>query len=99
MAFERIMGIEVTDEVMYQLYRDAMAPILKTFGGSFGFDFKIEEVLRSKTSNKINRVFTLAFASQLDMESFFSDPNYLIVKDTYFNKSVNSVTVIALHQT
>lgn len=99
MAFERIMGIEVTDEVMYQLYRDAMTPILKTFGGSFGFDFKIEEVLRSKTSNKINRVFTLAFASQLDMESFFSDPNYLIVKDTYFNKSVNSVTVIALHQT
>ena len=58
MTYERIMGIYVSDDDEYQKYRNGMMPILKSFGGSFGFDFKVSEVLRSKTDDDINRVFT-----------------------------------------
>ena len=47
MAFERVMGLHVIDDDEYQRYRDAMEPILNAIGGSFGYDFKIAEVLRS----------------------------------------------------
>ncbi|NRB40639.1 MAG: DUF1330 domain-containing protein [Pseudomonadales bacterium] len=99
MSYERIMGLNVTDDVMYQQYRDAMLPILHRYGGDFGFDFKIAEVLKSKTPEPINRVFTLAFPSESVMAAFFSDADYLIAKKQYLDKSVNAKTVIALHHT
>lgn len=98
MAFERIMGIYVSDDEEYQKYRNGMMPILKSFGGSFGFDFKVSEVLLSKTDDDINRVFTIEFPSKQVMESFFSDPEYLTVQKKHFNKSVKSKTVISLHE-
>ena len=98
MSFERIMGIEVIDDEVYQQYRENMIPILNTFGGSFGFDFKVSDVLISKTDQAINRVFTLDFPSKAIMESFFSDPAYLNVKSKYFNDSVSSVTTISMHE-
>jgi uncharacterized protein (DUF1330 family) len=98
MSFERIMGIEVTNDEMYQKYRESMTPILHSFGGSFGFDFKINEVLKSKTSDVINRVFTLDFPSKEIMEEFFINPAYLAVKDKYFLNSVKSVTIISMHE-
>ena len=49
MAYERVMGIHVIDEDEYQKYREGMTPILHACGGSFGFDFKVGEVLLSKT--------------------------------------------------
>jgi len=99
MAYERIMGLDVIDDQEYQKYREAMQPILKAFGGSFGFDFKVSEVLLSKTEDSINRVFTITFPSQKNMEDFFSDNDYLAVKEKYFNQSVKSKTIISLHQT
>ena len=98
MSYERIMGLDVIDDQEYQKYREAMAPILKSFGGSFGFDFKVSKVLLSKTENNINRVFTIAFPSQKHMEEFFSNPDYLAVKEKYFNNSVKSKTIISLHE-
>lgn len=98
MAFERVMGLEVIDEVIYQQYREHMTPILHSFGGSFGYDFKVSDVLKSKTEDKINRVFTIDFPSKAAMDEFFNDPKYLAVKDKYFNSSVGSVTTISLHE-
>jgi len=98
MSYERIMGIQVSDDEMYQDYRNNMMPILRSFGGSFGFDFKIAEVLKSKSENTINRVFTLDFPSKETMEAFFTNPEYLAVKRKYFLKSVNSVTTISMHE-
>ena len=99
MAYERIMGIDVIDEQEYQKYREAMMPILHSFGGSFGFDFKVSEVLLSKTENNINRVFTIVFPNEKQMDSFFSFPDYLDVKNKYFDRAVKSHTVISLHET
>ena len=75
-----------------------MTPILHSFGGDFGFDFKVNEVLKSKTNNVINRVFTLDFPSKKIMEEFFTNPAYLAVKEKYFINSVKSVTTISMHE-
>lgn len=98
MSFERVMGIEVIDNEVYQQYRENMMPILHSFGGSFGFDFKVNEVLKSKTDEAINRVFTLEFSSKEVMDEFFSNPDYLVVKEKYFLKSVRAVTIISMHE-
>ncbi len=98
MSFERIMGLNVTNDEDYQRYREGMIPILESFGGSFGYDFTIAKVLKSKTDQTINRVFTIDFPSQEVMDRFFSDPNYLKVKDKYFSTSVSSVTLISMHE-
>lgn len=98
MSFERIMGLHVVDDEEYQRYREAMMPILSSFGGSFGFDFKIAQVLMSKTDETINRVFTIDFPDRKAMENFFSDPLYLEAKKKYFTNSVASSTVISLHE-
>lgn len=99
MPFERIMGLNVTDDEEYQRYREGMTPLLHAAGGSFGFDFKIAEVLQSKTDNQINRVFTITFPSEKIMEEFFANPEYLAIKDRHFEHSVQSKTIIAMHET
>jgi uncharacterized protein (DUF1330 family) len=75
-----------------------MLPILESFGGFFGFDFRVSEVLRSKTDYNINRVFTIEFPSKGTMEEFFASPEYIEVKNSHFNESVKSITIISMHE-
>ena len=96
--FERIMGINVIDDEEYQRYREAMLPILKDHGGSFGYDFRVAEVLLSKTKDKINRVFTIEFPSKQKMEEFFENIDYVAVQNKHLNNSINSKTVISMHE-
>jgi uncharacterized protein (DUF1330 family) len=98
MTFEIVMGLHVIDDEEYQKYREEMEPILNSVGGSFGFDFKIATVLRSKTDEKINRVFTIEFPSKKIMDEFFSNPEYLSVKNKHFNSSVKTRTEIAMYE-
>ncbi|WP_192021525.1 DUF1330 domain-containing protein [Shewanella sp. ENK2] len=99
MGFQRIMGLHVSDTAEYQRYREAMMPILTRYGGSFGYDFEVSKVLKSKTEHHINRVFTIEFPSQTVMDTFFNDPEYLVVKQRHFMHSVSHATVIGLHET
>jgi len=92
------MGIEITNDIDYQKYRENMIPILHSFGGSFGFDFEVNKVLKSKTDAPINRVFTIDFPSKQAMDSFFTNQEYLAVKAKYFLNSVKSVTPISMHE-
>jgi len=55
MAFERVMGLEVIDEKTYQQYRKQMTPILHSFGGSFSYDFNVNQVLMPKTEGQITK--------------------------------------------
>ena len=98
MGYERVIGLHVIDDEEYQKYREGMEPLLKAVGGSFGYDFKIAEVLRSKESAEINRVFTIEFPSKQVMEDFFSNPEYLAVKRAHFDVSVKSRTGIAMYE-
>lgn len=95
MSYENLVGLNVIDEQGYQQYRAAMMPILKSFGGYFGYDFMVSEVLLSQTTNDINRVFTIGFPDKNAMEKFFSDPEYLEVKKRHFENSVATTTRIS----
>ena len=93
--YERFIGLDVKDEYIYQDYRKFMIPILKAYGGGFSYDFRISEVLISQTKNDINRVFSIYFPDKETSESFFSDPEYLEVKKSFFEKAVESTTIIS----
>ena len=94
MAVEMLVGLNVVDEQGYKSYRDEMTPILENYGGGFGYDFKVSEVLKSKTEAPINRVFTIYFSNEDAMNSFFSNDEYLKVKQRHFEKSVTDTTII-----
>lgn len=95
MSIERIVGLYVTDDESYDTYRKEMYPILQSYGGDFGYDFKLSEVLKSKTENKINRVFTIHFKDEESLTAFFTDAAYLEIKQKFFVPAVESVTQIA----
>jgi len=98
MALEMLVGLHVVDDEGYQSYRDEMTPILKSYGGGFGYDFKVSEVLKSKTKAPINRVFTISFPDRDSRDSFFSNEEYLTVRQRHFEKSVSDTTIIATYE-
>ena len=92
-----LVGLNVIDDEAYQLYRDEMTTILLSYGGGFGYDFKISEILKSKTEAPINRLFTIYFSSEDSMNLFFSNDEYLKIKERLFEKSVTDTTIIATY--
>ena len=98
MAVEMLVGLNVVDDEAYQSYRDEMTPILKSYGGGFGYDFKVSEVLKSKTDAPINRVFTIYFPNKDATDSFFSNDDYLKIRQQHFKKSVTDTTIIATYE-
>jgi uncharacterized protein (DUF1330 family) len=95
MSYEILVGLNVLDDLKYADYRKAMTPILFAYDGRFAYDFKVSEVLISAGSMDINRVFTINFVSKNYMEGFFTDPDYLAVKEKYFVGAVGSTNIIA----
>ncbi len=75
-----------------------MLPIPKAHGGDFGFDFRVYEVLLSKTDDDINRVFTLEFPGKRVRNYCFPSPDYIAIRAKHFNRSVKSKTVISMHE-
>ncbi len=95
MPYEILVGLNVTDDELYQKYRDEMTPILKTYGGGFRYDFLIEKVLKTDSESKINRVFAIYFESEEAKNEFFLNEKYLQIKEKYFTPSVSATTTIA----
>ncbi|WP_330961023.1 DUF1330 domain-containing protein [Photobacterium sp. 53610] len=93
--YEMIVGLDVTDDEVYSNYRHAMKPILSAYGGSFGYDFQVSEVLLSQVTEPINRVFTIRFPNESRKNEFFTDQDYVKVKEQFFSKSVRYTTIIA----
>ncbi len=96
--YEFLVGLDVLDDDIYADYRAAMKPILTSYGGNFGFDFVVSEVLLSQVGAPINRVFTIYFPDKVTAERFFSDGEYLQVKAQYFDSSVAHTTIISSYQ-
>ncbi len=92
-----LVGLNVIEDEAYQLYRDEMTPILLSYGGGFGYDFKISEILKSKTEAPINRLFTIYFSNEDSMTSVFSIEEALQIKARHFDKSVTDRTIIATY--
>jgi uncharacterized protein (DUF1330 family) len=95
---EILVALNVIDDQKYQEYRKSMMPILKDHGGGFNYDFRVSDVLISQTEHDINRVFTIYFPDKERSEQFFSNPDYLEVRKTYFDKSVKSSVIISEYE-
>ena len=96
--FEMLVGLELSDTEVYSQYREAMKPILANYGGNFGYDFVVSEVLKSKVDVPINRVFTINFPDQESADKFFSDGQYLVAKEKFFHASVRNTTIISSYE-
>lgn len=75
-----------------------MLPILQTYGGGFGYDFKVSEVLRSEVEEPINRVFTIFFENEDAMNTFFTNEKYIEIRNKYFEPSVSATTIISKYE-
>ena len=95
--FEMIVAMNVIDDKMYAQYREAMMPILESYGGGFRHDFVVSEVLKTEVAHPVTRLFTLYFPSEEARAALFADATYQQVKEKYFNDSVDGFTVIATH--
>ena len=89
-----LMGLEVTDDASYARYRAGMTPILESFGGSFGCDFVVAAVLKGP-SERLNRVFTIAFPDRTTQARFFADARYRQVRAEHFERAVAQSIVLA----
>ena len=89
-----LMGLEVTDDASYARYRAGMTPILESYGGSFGCDFVVAEVLKGP-SERLNRVFTIAFPDRATQARFFADARYRAVRAEHFERAVAQSIVLA----
>ena len=98
MTVEMLVGLNVVDDEAYRSYRDEMAPILERYGGGFGYDFRVSQVLKSRTDAPINRVFTIHFPDRVSNDAFFSNEDYLEIKRRYFERSVADTTIIAAYE-
>lgn len=98
LSFETIVGLHVKNEELYAKYRTEMKSLLEKYEGGFRYDFKIQETLKSETENSINRVFLIYFKNKEKKLSFFSDPEYKNIRETYFVPSVGSTTQIAEYE-
>lgn len=92
--YEMLVALAVSDENLYQSYREAMMPILQRYDGGFSNDFRVSEVLKAE-DKRINRVFTIHFPDAVKMDAFFTDKEYLAVKQQYFERSVASTHILA----
>jgi uncharacterized protein (DUF1330 family) len=98
MAFERLVGLHVSDPEGYARYREGMGPVLRRYGGGFRYDFEVAETLRSESDHPINRVFVIGCPDRETMERFFQDPEYLRVRARWFDGSVTGHTTIAAYE-
>ena len=88
---EILVGLQVTDQAEYAKYRQHMLPLLEAHGGRFVVDVQVAEVLRAPEAKPINRLFTIRFPSLAQHDAFFADPDYLAVRQRYFEPSVAAV--------
>jgi uncharacterized protein (DUF1330 family) len=72
-----------------------MTPILLRYGGGFGYDLVVSEVLKSESPRPINRVFTIFFPSRDTAERFFADAEYLRVRKELFEPALAAVSMLA----
>jgi uncharacterized protein (DUF1330 family) len=98
MAYETVVGLNVNNDEIYDQYRLSISPLLKKYEGGFRYDFKINETLIAEESKEINRLFLIFFKNKDLMNSFFSESEYLKIKEEFFTNSVSSIAIISEYE-
>ena len=96
-VYEMLVGLQVLDDDGYEAYRRAMTPVLASYGGGFGVDLRVAEVLRSPSAAPFDRVFTVHFPDQVASDAFFADPDYARAKSAHFEASVGATTILTTY--
>jgi len=94
MSFEVLVGMQVTDELRYQEYRNRMTPLLEAAGGGFRYDFRVSETLQGDLRT-INRLFAIYFPDAAARDAFFARPDYLAIRQQWWMGAVGDRVVIA----
>lgn len=94
-CFELLVGLHVTDDAGYAKYRLEMKPMLERYGGSFAYDFTVDQTLVSRAEHPINRLFVISFPDEQARSQFFNDPDYKQVRSTWFVPAVKGATIMA----
>lgn len=97
MSVELLVGLEISNPELYAEYRRLMTPLLHQHQGDFGCDFIVQKSLKP-ADTAINRVFTIHFATQQLMDSFFNHPDYLAIRQQYFEPAVAASHILATYQ-
>lgn len=95
---EILVGLNVLDSDGYQAYRKKMTPLLTHVGGHFRYDFTIAQTLKRETDHKINRVFVICFPDSESKDKLFNSDEYKKIKQQFFEKSVESTTIISEYE-
>ncbi|MBL8735729.1 MAG: DUF1330 domain-containing protein [Planctomycetes bacterium] len=97
MTYEMVVGQAVVDDLLYQQYRSAMAPLLAAHGASFRYDFTIQQVLQSASEHPIHRVFVISFPTKSQRNEFFADPEHQAIEQR-FQPSFAGTTILGGHE-
>jgi uncharacterized protein (DUF1330 family) len=95
---EVLVGLHVSDDESYSKYRAAMTPILESIGGSFRYDFTIDEMLKGDANPPINRLFVISFPDEAAKDGFFTDLAYVAARGEFFEPAVDLVQIIATYE-
>ncbi len=98
MSYEMMVGLQVANDDVYTEYRNAMKPLLEKAEGGFRYDFKVSDVLKNEEGRPINRVFAIYFGDKEKSDNFFSAPEYLEIKNQFFEASVEATTIISEYE-
>ncbi len=98
MAYERCMGLHVTDEALYGKYREGMLPILAAHHGRIRYDLDVAAMRLNEEGKPINHIFVISFATRADNDAFFLDPAYQKVRTECFKPSVDAITLLMSSQ-
>lgn len=96
--YERLVGLRISDDAAYTAYRSAMRPILARYGGGFGLDVRVAEVLLAAGNAQFDRLFTIHFPSRAASDAFFTDEEYVAVRNEHFAPSVAATFVLGAYE-
>ncbi len=94
--FKILVELNITNDQGYQTYREKMIPILKSYGGYFSYDYVVSKVLITQSKHTINRVFIIVFPDKEAQTMFFSNEEYLKIKEDYFTPNVGFTNIISM---
>jgi len=86
-TYQVFVRLRVLDDKRFDEFHSAIKPVLSRYHGQLGYEFTVPASLLARHSHKVNHVFTLSFASEQWMESFFVDSEYLKTRGRHILKS------------
>ena len=90
-----VFALKVTDEKMYQTYRNAIAPIMARLNIQVIKEYNIAEVLHSDhQQDQVSRLAVFGFPTNNSKLVFFNDPDYLKAKSLFNASTANFIKII-----